>query len=408
LLVAARAPKVATPARAGTRSEQLFFRLLASTIREGTIRFHGPGGDTRVGSGAPEVTVRVHEPRLYARVLALGSLGLGEAFMDGDFELSDGDLPELLEILIRARVEERLRTDPRLLVELGLMRAVALVRGAWGNVQHHYDAGDELFEAFLDPTLTYSCGYARSPDDDVATLQRQKLDRICHKLRLAPGQRLLDIGCGYGGLLIHAARDFGVRGVGVTVSERHCARARRAAADAGVADRVRIELADHRSVAGSFERVVSVGMMEHLRARDYPGYVDAIRRVLAPGGVGLIHTIGCQGALNHHDPFIQKYIFPGSSLPRLSEIAAQLEERRLAIVDVENLIRHYAITLDRWLQRFRHNRATLPSRSYPPRFLRMFEFYLAMARAAAVAADVALYQVLFTDDPAAPFPLHRV
>src|SRR5262249_17384941 len=153
-----------------------------------------------------------------------------------------GELHQLIEILIRARIGDRLRRDPRLVVELGLMSVTARLRGAWRNVQHHYDAGDELFESFLDPTLTYSCGYARAPGADLPTLQQQKLDRICKKLQLRPGERLLDIGCGFGGLIIHAARHYGVRATGITIARRHCERARELARQAGVGDRVTIEL----------------------------------------------------------------------------------------------------------------------------------------------------------------------
>jgi cyclopropane-fatty-acyl-phospholipid synthase len=405
--------RLAIPLRAVTRAEQLFLRLLHDSVAYGTLRLRSAAGEARVGQGAPEVLLRVHDERLFARVLALGSLGLGEAFMDGDFTVEAGELHQLLEILIRARVGARLRRDPRLLVEVGLMRVAAKLRGAWRNVQHHYDAGDELFESFLDPTLTYSCGYARAPGDDLAALQTQKLERICKKLQLRPGERLLDIGCGFGGLLIHAARHYGAVGTGITVARRHCERAQKRAREAGVADRVSIELRDHTSLGheapnARFDKIVSVGMMEHLQPRDYRPFVAAIRKSLAPDGLGLVHTIGCQGPQNEHDPFIQKHIFPGSNLPRLSEIASALEEKHLPIVDVENLIRHYALTLDGWLANFRANRARLDRTRYDERFQRMWEFYLSLARAAAVSAEVALYQVLFTDDAAAPIPLHRV
>jgi cyclopropane-fatty-acyl-phospholipid synthase len=417
--------RLAIPARAATRAEQLFLRLLHESVAHGTLCVRSAAGETRIGRGAPEVTLRVHDQRLFARVLALGSLGLGEAFMDGDFTLDSGELHQLLEILMRARLAERLRRHPRLLVEVALMRLAARARGAWGNVQHHYDAGDELFESFLDPTLTYSCGYAHSPSNDLATLQTQKLERICRKLQLRPGERLLDIGCGFGGLVIYAARNFGVVATGITIAKRHCERAREMARAAGVADRVTIELRDHQSLGTeprnatphatpnatpntTFDKIVSVGMMEHLQRRDYRPFVARIRKSLAPGGMGLLHSIGCQGPHNDHDPFIQKHIFPGSNLPRLSELTDALEQQRLPIVDVENLIRHYALTLDGWLANFRARRAQLDRTRYDERFQRMWEFYLSLARAAAVAADVALYQVLFTDDAAAPIPLHRV
>jgi cyclopropane-fatty-acyl-phospholipid synthase len=396
-------------------SQKLFLEILDSGVTDARIRFTvDGGGDFVVGRGPagtghePEVTVRVANPRVFTRALAAGSLGLGESFMAGDFTVADGGLPRLLEILLRNRLDQKIKERPWTALRIGLLRLADALRGKAHNVQRHYDLGDDLFEAFLDPSLSYSCGYATDPGDDLETLQRNKLERICRKLQLRPGDRLLDIGCGFGGLLVHAARHHGVTATGVTLSRRHCAHGQAVVAREGLADRVRIEYADFNDVAPEFDRVVSVGMMEHVPRREYGRYFRKIAEVLTRDGLGLVHTIGANAVKNKHDPFFQKYIFPSSNQPRLSEIAEGLERHGLAILDVENMIRHYGYTAAHWLENFRTRGARLAPERYGETFRRMWEYYLSGAVAAARASDAALYQVLFTKDYAAPMPLHRV
>lgn len=377
---------------------------------EGRFAFIIDGSTIVVGRGGAtagtDATIRVNDKRFFNRVLAAGNLGLGEAYMARDFEIVEGSLENFLTILLRSGLDKKITSDPWAVAKVLGVRVLDVVRGKQNNIRRHYDIGDDLFESFLDPTLAYSCGYALQPDDDVAALQFNKFERICRKLRLRPGERLLDIGCGYGGLLIHAAKHYGVAGLGITISRHHCDRGNQNIAQLGLADGVRIEFADHLTIDGSFDKVVSVGMMEHVPRREYRRYFKNIARVLTPTGFGLIHTIGCNSYRNEHDPFIQKYIFPGSNQPRLSEITENLEKCRLAIVDVENMVRHYAITGQRWLERFRT--ATLDERKYDATFRRMWEYYLACGIAAMKASDTALYQVLFTKDYAADLPLQRV
>lgn len=391
-------------------ARDLFFKLLNTCVTDARILFRVGDADLFAGDPARdfEIALRINRERFFSRVLCYGNLGMGEAFMDRDFDVEQGDLHDFLHILLRNRLDRRIKNDPRLALRVLGTRLLAALRGKEKNVQSHYDIGDELFETFLDPSLTYSCGYAGAPEDDLERLQLNKLDRICRKLELKPGDRLLDIGCGFGGLLIHAAKHFGVAGLGITISRRHAERAGERIEEEGLSDRVRVEFQDFGSLSGEFDKVASVGMMEHVPRSEYRRYFESMARVLAPQGRGLVHTIGCNTFRNEHDPFIQKYIFPASNQPRLSEIASHLERNRLAILDVENIVRHYGYTVSRWLEQFRRNRHLLDRSKYDERFNRMWEYYFACGIAAARASDSAVYQVLFTKDCAAPMRLHRV
>jgi cyclopropane-fatty-acyl-phospholipid synthase len=395
-------------------SQGLFLDILDRGITDAKIRFNVAGQDIDVGRGGdgnghhPDVTVRVANPRMFNRSLTAGSLGLAESFMDEDFVVENDALPQFLEILLRNRLDKTIMSNPKMALRIGWMRVLDTIKGKATNVQRHYDLGDDLFEAFLDETLTYSCGYALDPNDDLNTLQQNKLERICRKLRLRQGDRLLDIGCGFGGLLMHAAKHHGVTATGVTLSKRHCELGKERVEAQGLQDRVKIEYADFNDVKGEFDRVVSVGMLEHVPRREYMRYYGTIARVLTPDGIGLVHVIGANAPKNEHDPFSAKYVFPNANQVKLSEIAHGLEQNRLAILDVENMIRHYHFTAKGWLQNFRANRGRLDIKKYDPVFQRMWEFYLSACTAAANASDAALYQVLFTKDYTAPMPLHRV
>jgi cyclopropane-fatty-acyl-phospholipid synthase len=388
-----------------------FLRIIERHVNDASLRFVVGGKPITVGApqANPAVTLLIHDERFFSRVLSQGNLGLGEAYMEGDFTVTEGALHEFLAILLRNSVDRKVRRDPRTALQvLRVQLGNTLSRAQWRYVQHHYDLGDELFESFLDETMTYSCGYALTPEDSLEQLQQNKLHRICRKLELKPGEHLLDIGCGFGGLLIHAARHYGVTGVGITNSQSHWERGNERIARAGLSERIRIELRDHTSIAGRFDKIVSVGMMEHLPRKEYGRYFSRIARALTPRGMGLVHAVGANAPTNTHDPFIQRYIFPGSGQVKLSEMAMHLERTGLAIRDVENIVRHYHFTSKHWLERFQRNQHRLDPKRYGPVFTRMWEYYLHCCVAAALASDAAVYQVLFMRDYAAPMPLHRV
>ena len=401
--------------RKESMAQHLFIKLLDTYITDARIRFTIDGRSIIVGkcpqSGNEDetvATVRINQKRFFSRVLCYGNLGMGEAFMDEDFDIVKGTLHNFLTVLLRNRLADKTGRDLRLASSILMMRLLSNLRGKKRNVRFHYDIGDDLFEAFLDQTMTYSCGYANSPGDSLEELQLNKLDRICRKLRLRPGDHILDIGCGFGGLLIYAAKNHGVSGLGITISKNQYERANNTILKQGLADRVRVELKDFRSVGGEFDKVVSVGMLEHVPRSQYSDYFKTVSRVLKPEGSGLIHCIGCGTVKNRHDPFIQRYIFPGSNQPKLSEIADSLERNCLAILDVENIKLHYAYTVLEWLGRFQSNAHALNTAKYDSRFKRMWEYYFSCGIAAAFASDSAVYQVLFTKHAVGEAPLRRV
>jgi cyclopropane-fatty-acyl-phospholipid synthase len=391
-----------------------FLELLDRCINDGCLEVVIEGRPVRLGAskdGPPEAVLRVSDPRFFDQVLVTGNLALGEAYMRGDFSIDGDDVAGLVGVLLRNHLDGELRRRLGLgmTLKMAAIRLANRLRGPAGNVHQHYDLGNDLYEAFLDSSLAYTCGYeAGDGGSDLEELQSQKYRRICAKLQLAPGDCVADLGCGFGGLLIYAAQRHGVTGRGLTISKKQAEMANERIAEKGLADRIRVDYASYATLTGTYDKIVSVGMMEHLRDAEYPVAVGLIARSLTPRGRGLIHFIGYNGPKNHSDPFTQKHIFPGAQWPKLSTLAAQLERHALGILDVENLVRHYTLTLKGWLEKFRRAYPGLDHRRYDESFRRLWEYYLGCAIASTLYSQVALYQVLFTKDYAAPIPYQRV
>lgn len=389
-------------------------RLLDESIVEGCIEFVIGGEVHRVGRTGPSVDpvrVDVADPSFLDRVLTHGNLALGEAYMAGDFRVEGDDLAGFLGVLLRNRLDRtiRARVRPVLALKLAAIRLRNRIRGRFGNIHHHFDLGVDLFEAFLDPSLAYTCGYeAGSGGSTIEELQIAKYERICEKLRVREGDRMADLGCGFGGLLIHAAKHHRVTGVGLTISQDQHRRANERIAELGLDDRIGVRYASYETLEGTFDKIATVGMMEHLTYAEYPRCMRTIADCLTDDGRALIHFIGTNGPGNPSDPFTQKYLFPGAHWPRLSVIIQRLEESRLPVLDVENLIRHYTLTLRRWLELFRANYDRLDHDRYPESFRRMWEYYLCISIAGSLFLDVGLFQILVTKNPAAPMPYQRV
>jgi len=338
--------------------------------------------------GARPWDLRIHQPDLPARLLAGGSLALGESYMDGawDVDSLDGFLYRLLTAGIDRRVHGF--ADLRLAV---LARVFNLQRGrrSYEVGERHYDLGNDLYQAMLGKRLVYSCGYWRDARD-LDAAQEAKLDLCCRKLGLQAGMRLLDIGCGWGELLRFAAQRYGVSGVGVTISVEQAAFARELCA--GLPVEIRVQ--DYRELDGVFDRIVSVGMFEHVGFKNYAGYCEVARRCLAGEGLFLLHTIGANSSRSHTDPWIGKYIFPNSMLPSAVQLTAALEGR-FVIEDWHNFGADYDLTLQAWRDNIEAAWPRLPSR-YDERFRRMWRYYLAGSMASFRARLIQLWQVVLS------------
>ena len=398
-----------------TKAGNAFLDLLDQSITDGSIEFVVDGVSRRVGQRSdrpPDVVVRVHDAAFLDQVLITGNLALGEAYMRGYYTIENEDIAGFIGVLLRNQLDERLRERLGVVmaVKMGAIRLANKIRGRFGNIHKHFDIGNDLYEAFLDSSLAYTCGYEDRVDgtSDLEQLQQHKFARICAKLQLKEGDRLADLGCGFGGLLMYAAEHHGIRGKGLTISRKQAEKANERIQQKGLGDRIAVEYASFETLTGTYDKIVSVGMMEHLTDAEYPVVVETIARSLTPQGRGLIHFIGYGGPKNHSDPFTQKYIFPGAQWPKLSQLSHELERNALGILDVENLVRHYALTLSAWLDKFRHAYPSLDQKRYDGSFKRMWEYYLACGIASALYSQAALYQILFHKDYAETIPYQRV
>jgi cyclopropane-fatty-acyl-phospholipid synthase len=363
----------------------LIGRLIDKLLAKGSITLFTPGKPphTYGPGGGKHLNVRFTDRKVAFDILKNPRLGVGEAYMDGRLVVEDGTILDLLRLIVGANPWEGGGEGRRSYTRGKLSRATRLLRSnnlkrARKNVAHHYDLRDELYELFLDADKQYSCAYWTDPDHE--TLEQAQLDKKAHiaaKLALEPGQRVLDIGCGWGGMALFLHKVAGVDVLGVTLSEHQLKIARERAAAAGVSDHVKFELRDYRLLNEQFDRIVSVGMFEHVGARRYDEFFAKCRELLKPDGVMLLHTIGKLGEASlAPDPFTDKYIFPGYHLPALSEMVTASQKVRLIASDVENLRLHYAYTLQHWLDRATRARKRIES-MYDERFFRMWEFYLA-------------------------------
>ncbi len=382
----------------------LIDRLVGQIIREGRLVLVMPDGRRREfgPGGGRSLTVRVADRGTAFAIARNPRLGLGEAYMDGRLTIEDGDILDLMELVTGANRWEDGGTGRKALRKgknplQKLWRARNVATRARKNVAHHYDIGNDLYRLFLDDDLQYSCAYFTDPNNSLEQAQLDKKAHIAAKLMLEPGQHVLDIGCGWGGTALYLNRVTGVRVTGVTLSEQQLKVARERAAAAGVAGQVKFELIDYRHVDGPFDRIVSIGMFEHVGAAHYDEFFAKCRELLTPDGVMLLHTIGKFGKASTPDPFTDKYIFPGYHLPALSQVAAASEKARLITSDVETLRLHYAYTLRHWLERTRKARKQIVD-LYDERFFRMWEFYLAGGIVGFESGTMCNYQLQYVRD----------
>ncbi len=348
------------------------------------------------GEPGPEVTVRIHDPWVAWKLPFNPSLVVGEAFMNGTFTVENGDVYDFLDWAVRNRHRLAAHGPFRMAARIGrAFRWLAQynpVGRARRNVAHHYDLSDRLYELFLDADRQYSCAYFPTADEDLDTAQALKKRHIAAKLLLAPGQTVLDIGSGWGGLDLYLADVAGCRVTGVTLSTEQLKVSQARAKAAGLEPKVEFRLQDYRQVSGRFDRIVSVGMLEHVGAPHLHRFFATVAKLLEDDGVALIHTIARADGPGATDPWIRKYIFPGGYCPALSEVAEAIEASGLVMTDIETLGLHYADTLKAWRARFNANRDEIRE-IYDERFCRMWDFYLAACEATFRHGDQLVYQI---------------
>jgi cyclopropane-fatty-acyl-phospholipid synthase len=380
----------------------LIDRFFERYVRRGQLSVtYADGSERRFGTPdptLPDVAIRFVDRGTPGRIVRHPALGAAEAFMDGKLLVTHGDIRDLIGLLKGNTPWERgggLKPSlPRKLAGGVIHRLdrINMARRSRKNVAHHYDLSDRLYDLFLDADRQYSCAYFTDPANSLEQAQADKLAHIAAKLLLAPGMRVLDIGCGWGGLALYLHAKTGAEVLGVTLSQEQLKVARARAEAAGVADKVKFELIDYRHVTGQFDRIVSVGMFEHVGPAHYGAFFRQCHRLLDDDGVMLLHTIGRMGNPGTTDSFTTKYVFPGGYNPALSEIVRGYEGTKFFPTDIEVLRLHYALTIDHWYDR------TVAAKDrivdlYDERFYRMWTFYLAGAAAAFRTGGMCNYQV---------------
>ncbi|MGA0606348.1 class I SAM-dependent methyltransferase [Phenylobacterium sp. VNQ135] len=358
--------------------------VLQNTVREGDLTLKLPGRRTlKLGNGeGPPLVARITSPMWAARIAAKPGLGVGEAYMDGGLVLERGEIGQFIDLIgANAKFKMRKKRGPLRRWLRDRKREANHRRAARRNVSHHYDISNELYRRFLDEDMQYSCAYFARPDMTLEEAQLAKKRHIAAKLALKPGHKVLDIGCGWGGMALTLAEETGAEVDGITLSTEQLALAQERVQAKGLAGRVNFSLTDYRDVPGPYDRIVSVGMFEHVGRPNYQAYFDGVARLLKDDGVALIHSIGRPEGPNVTNAWVAKYIFPGGYIPALSEVLPAIERAGLMVTDIEILRLHYAETLKAWRQRFAAQREEIAG-MMDERFCRMWEFYLGISEMA--------------------------
>jgi cyclopropane-fatty-acyl-phospholipid synthase len=389
-------------------------RFISTIFVRGNLRITFANGKSKVfggGVGKP-VHIRFNTRKAQRQVMMNPEYYLGHCYGEGSLDILEGDMYDLLEAVFTANPDGEFEYKP-------WMKALAAVRYKFRNfrennvasksrknVQHHYDLTGALYDLFLDSDRQYSCAYFETPESDLEQAQFAKKRHIASKMVMSrPGLSVLDIGCGWGGMALYLARFLGAKVKGVTLSDEQLAIANQRAIDSGLADKLRFELEDYRHVEEKFDRIVSVGMFEHVGRPFYDEYFQKSAKLLKKDGVMLMHTIGRTDMPSTTNPFIEKYIFPGGYIPALSEVMPAIERSGLKITDVEILRLHYAKTLRAWRERFMAQRDKAKA-LYDEKFCRIWEFYLAASESAFRWQNLVIFQFQLAHDQEA-VPLTR-
>ena len=382
----------------------LLAQVLSRALGEGQLTVVDSTGKAHRIAGAkpgPSVTMRVHDRWTGLRLLLRPRLAFGEAYMDGTLTVEDGDVYDLLDLL--GRNMGAFEATPFVAWSYALQRAIRFyeqynpIGRAQKNVAHHYDLKDQLYDFFLDRDRQYSCAYFRTGEETLEEAQLDKKRHLASKMLLEPGQKVLDIGSGWGGLGLFLGQQYGVDVTGVTLSKEQHAISSRRALETGLADRVRFKLLDYRQEPDRYDRIVSVGMFEHVGVAHYIEFFRKVKDLLQDDGVMVLHAIGRMEPPGATNTWLKKYIFPGGYTPALSEVMAAIEKVGLWVTDIEILRLHYAETLRHWRLRFLSNRERIKQLAgYDDRFCRMWEFYLAGCEIAFRYMNQMVFQIQLT------------
>ena len=370
----------------------MYDKFIRDNIKHGSFKLVHPNGDEQIyGSGQASVVWKINDARVLSKIVRNPLLNLGETYIEGGWDVEDGKLAELLTIL-RTNLENGY-------VRRGATAAYAAILQSWNNigasmrnVSHHYDLDASLFRAFLDQDMHYSCAYFRSPDQPLEEAQSAKCDHIRRKLCLKPGQKVLDIGSGWGSLGLYLADKEDVQVTGLTLSNEQLAVANKEAVRRGLDNQVQFRLEDYRNHHGKYDAVVSVGMFEHVGLRNFDGYFNKVAELLSRDGIAMIHTIGHTDRPAATNPWIRRHIFPGGYIPAISEITTAIERSPLVFADIEVWRQHYALTLKEWNRRFQTVRSEF-AREKGERFCRIWEFYLLACQTAFEVSSLVVYQL---------------
>jgi cyclopropane-fatty-acyl-phospholipid synthase len=373
------------------RTTEALFLKVCSVVKEGTLEVTLPNGDHHVFCGAhegPRARVRVNDPAAYARLTRGGEIGLGESYMEGLWQTDDLTSVLKLGIVNRKyapRWVQRVNDIARLPSRRLHLRRRNTPSGSRRNIEAHYDLSNNLFALFLDETMAYSSAVYEDPEQDLADAQRNKFDLLCQKAGLRAGDRVLEIGCGWGAFAMHAAQHYGCQVLGITISQEQVALAKKRIAEAGLEHLVQVALLDYRHAAGVFDKIVSIEMFEAVGAEYFETFMQKCDSLLHPGGRLVMQTISVPDrtfqALRDGANWLQKYIFPGGMLPSLAQIDVSIRRTSLVISGVEDIAEHYVRTLREWRQRFFANIDHVRALGFDDRFVRMWEYYLCYAEA---------------------------
>lgn len=376
---------------------------LSRLIRKGCLHvWYWDGCNATYGPGptgaSAEVTVVFKSPSACRAVLLKGMLGFGEAYMDGTLDI-EGPMEDLQQVMALNMERTRWFDFARQLMP----NQSNTKKKQQSQIQHHYDVGNDFYRLWLDRSMTYSCAYFRNEQDSLETAQEQKRDHILRKLQLKPGMRLLDIGSGWGQLISHAVTNYGVEGVGITLSQEQFKHCNNLVRERGLGNRLHFELINYQDLAKSkekFDRIVSVGMFEHVGKGNHATYFDSVKTLLKPDGLSLLHTISMDKEWETN-AWVDKYIFPGGYLPSCRSVVSLLPDYGFSFLDYENLRMHYAMTLNEWHKRFEANKDLVVSMQ-DERFYRMWKLYLKMCEGAFKWGLLSLSQFVFAGPDFAP------